>query len=296
MGVWTIEVAEDHSYATHGFFSKNSSEPNLQNQPPEIRDTFIAGPGRRLLVFDYGQVEWRLAAHLSQDTRMLDDIYAGRDAHCSTAAAMFNVLYDDLMEAKAAENPTKVQLKLLKLRKFAKTLNFGILYGEGPMKLGQQLNVSFEEAKGMLRKFRDTYPELHAYFRRTINTARETERCLTLLGRPRRLNTINSDDRGLAAADERKAKNSPIQGSASDIIKAAMLLLVESPYFTSGRASLLLQVHDELVIEADEDLEHDEAFNKELEYIALYPLGLDKLSVPLTIDKAWGDNWLEGKG
>lgn len=296
MGVWTIEVAEDHSYATHGFFSKNSAEPNLQNQPPEVRDTFIAGPGKRFLVLDYGQVEWRLVAHLSQDQKMIADIYAGKDAHCSTAAAMFGALYEDLVEAKAAEDPTPEQKQLLKLRKFAKTLNFGILYGEGPYKLAQQLDISVEHAKALLRKFADTYPQLFSYFRKVIKEALRTGNCYTILGRPRRLPGIDSDVRALAAAAERKAKNSPVQGSASDVIKAAMLRLAQTPPFTDGRAAILLQVHDELVIEADAELEHDDEFNKLVEWNVLYPLGLDAISVPLTIDTGWSSNWLEGKG
>ena len=274
----------------------SSSDPNLQNQPPEVRDAFIAAPGKRLLVMDYGQVEWRLVAHLSQDERMMSDIFAGKDAHCSTASALFGASYEDLMEAKDAEEPTEPQLHLLKLRKFAKTLNFGILYGEGPYKLAQQLDISIDEAKTLLRKFADTYPQLFAYFRRVIKTARKTGNCYTILGRPRRLTTINSDVRALAAAGERKAKNSPAQGSASDIIKAAMINLMGTKPFQDGSAAILLQVHDELVIEADEELEHSEEFDKLIEWNVLYPLGLDKISVPLTIDKGWSDNWLEGKG
>ena len=298
MGVWTIEVAEDHSYATHGFFSKNSSDPNLQNQPKEFRVIFVASEGKRLLVMDYGQVEWRIAAHLSGDKRMLADIRAGKDAHSSTASIMFNVPYDEITAAKKVPDDallTDRQKAVLKLRSFAKTLNFGILYGEGPFKLSQQLGISKDEAKDLLSKFRTTYPQLHTYFRNVINEATALGFCRTLLGRPRRLPNLTVASRMLVAADERKAKNSPIQGSASDIIKAAMINLHKNEYFTSRQAILLLQVHDELVIEVDAHLEHDEQFNRTIDWHMRNPLGINTLDVPLTIDKAYADNWRDGK-
>jgi len=298
MGVWTVEVAEDHSYATHGFFSKNSSDPNLQNQPKHIRVVFIAAPGKIFHVMDYGQVEWRITAHLSQDERMMADIFAGKDAHSSTAAAMFGVSYDEVMEAKDIEDDsalTEHQKKLLKLRSFAKTLNFGILYGEGPMKLAGQLGISKEEAIKLLQRFRDTYPGLHRYFRKVIARAKKLGYCQTLLGRPRLLPNLSSTNRAKAASDERRAKNSPIQGTAADIIKAAMLALSKDPFFTSGRAKIVLQVHDELVIEIDEELRYDEAYNRAVEWHMLNPLGMNTLCVPLTIDQAFAYNWRDGK-
>jgi len=276
----------------------SSASPNLQNQPKEFRSIFIPGPGKRFLVMDYGQVEWRIAAHLSGDVRMIADIRAGKDAHSSTAAIMFDVPYEEVMEAKKVDDDadlTPRQQELLKLRSFAKTLNFGILYGEGPHKLSQQLGITKDEAKGLLKKFRITYPQLHQYFRDTINLATAIGHCQTLLGRPRRLPNLRSTNRALAAGDQRKAKNSPIQGSASDLIKAAMLNLHKNSFFTSGQAKILLQVHDELVIQLDAHLEHDEQFNREVNWHMRHPLGVDTLVVNLTIDKSYADNWKEGK-
>jgi len=278
----------------------SSSDPNLQNQPPEVRKVFVASKGKRLLVMDYGQVEWRITAYLSGDVRMTKDIQEGKDAHAATAAAMFEVPYEDVIAAKKVEDEellTERQVQLLRLRSLAKTLNFGILYGEGPHKLSQQLGITVDEAKSLLRKFRETYPELHKYFRDTINLATEMGYCQTLLGRPRQLPNLGSANRARAASDERRAKNSPIQGSAADIIKAAMVNLWRNKYFTSGQATILLQVHDELVIEIDEELEHDEAFNTTVDYHMKNPLGPLTLGpdIPLTIDKAYADNWREGK-
>jgi DNA polymerase I len=277
----------------------SSASPNLQNQPKDIRFIFVASEGKLLLVMDYGQVEWRLAAHLSQDKRMMEDIFAGRDAHCSTAALMFELPYDEIIAAKAVEDEellTDRQHMLLKRRSFAKTLNFGILYGEGPHKLAQQLGITIDEAKELLRKFRQTYPQLHQYFGRVIAEAREIGYCKTILGRPRLLPNLNSSNRALAASDQRKAKNSPIQGSSSDIIKLAMLgLHTKCKFFLNGQAQILLQVHDELVIEVDENLEKDVDFNRAINHYMLSPLGGSGLSVPLTIDKAYAKNWRAAK-
>ena len=226
---------------------------------------------------------------------MLDDIFAGRDAHCSTAAAMFNVPYELLMEAKSSKEHTEEQKMLLVLRQRAKTLNFGILYGEGSFRLAEQLGISVNEARGLLQLFRETYPQLHRYFARVIEEGQKTGYCYTLLGRIRRLSHLLDEDTGRAAADERKAKNSPIQGGADGIITAAMLKLSELPWLVDGRVSLLLQVHDELVLEADAEIEHDEDFNSAFERCMLEPLGTFSLTVPLTIDRKWCDNWFEGK-
>ena len=273
----------------------SSSAPNLQNQPPGVRHLFTHGPGRILFGGDYGQLEWRLAADMSRDKKMLEDVLAGRDAHSSTAASLFNLDYALVDAAHNTESPTTEDKELKKYRSFAKTLNFGVLYGEGPNKISESLEIPIQEAQKFLRNFQQTYPGLYTYFHKVFKFAREHGYCYTLLGRPRSLPNINSDDFRIRAQEERYAKNSPIQGSASDIMKAGMLKLARLSYFKSGDAKMVLQIHDELIIDADAKLIGDEDFKRNVEWNLLTPLGPDALRVPLSLDLKSGRTWADIK-
>jgi len=277
----------------------SSADPNMQNQHPEIKHAYVPGKGKVFMCSDYAQMEWRVAAHLSGDPKMIADILDGRDAHASTAAAVFNVPYDDIIAAKKRGEEgtaTEEDMALLKLRSNAKTLNFGVLFGEGAQGVAHSLGISLEEAQQMLYTFRDTYKVLHKYFWRIIGEAEETGVCWTMLGRPRRLRHIGSGRRSKAAEDERKAKNSPIQGSASDLMKVVMMQLHDLDEFQEGRAKMVAQVHDEILLQLDEELRHDESFVNTVLTIMRNPLGPDTLCVPLPVDTGWGTTWKEAKG
>jgi len=273
-----IHTTYSQAVASTGRLSSNN--PNLQNIPirtergKQVRKAFVPrDENHTLLAADYSQIELRLIAEMSGDEEMKASFLRGEDIHKSTAAKVFNV---------PLESVTREQ------RSHAKTVNFGIIYGVSAFGLSQQTNLSRKESKELIETYYETYPTLKAYITKQIEFAREYGYVETLLGRRRYLKNINSRNAIVRSADERNAVNAPIQGSAADIIKIAMINIHKIFKKENYKSKMLLQVHDELVFDMHND---------ELEM--LKPLiksemeNAFKLSILLTVDLGQGDNWLE---
>ena len=259
----------------------SSSEPNLQNIPVrtelgrEIRQAFIAERGYKLLALDYSQIELRLAAHMSSDQKMIEAFKQGEDIHTATAA--------EINQISLAEVTPE-------LRREAKAVNFGILYGQGPHGLSQNADIPYARAKEFIDKYFAVYQGVKKFVDQTIELARGHGYAETLFGRRRFLPEINSSVLQVRKAAERMAINTPIQGTAADIIKVAMIKIQEliDKNYQSGQIKMLLQVHDELVFEVREDL-----VKKMAEEIKNIMETVMKLKVPLAVDMSAGDNWGE---
>jgi DNA polymerase-1 len=257
----------------------SSSDPNLQNIPirtelgKRIRAGFVADPGNLLVGADYSQVELRLLAHLSGDAELIRRFRDGDDIHTATAAAVFNV------------PPSKVSEEH---RRRAKTINFGILYGMSPFGLSRELGIGGKEAKEYIAHYFRRYPGVRDYIEDVKANARKNGYVLTIMGRRRFIRDIDSQNRVLREAAERVAVNTPIQGSAADLIKLAMLRVDRE--FREGvlESRLILQVHDELIAEAPAR----EAAETE-RIVAGAMEGAAKLCVPLTVSVSRGRNWGE---
>ncbi|QPJ65727.1 MAG: DNA polymerase I [Candidatus Nitrohelix vancouverensis] len=270
-----VHTSYNQTVAATGRLS--SSDPNLQNIPirteigREIRKAFIAPEGRLILSADYSQIELRLLAHLSGDPALTQAFERGEDIHSRTAAEIFNQDLD-------AVNPD--------LRRMAKAVNFGIVYGLSPFGLSRQLKISQREAKEFIEQYFHLYKNVKLYMETTVEQARDRGFTLTLFNRKRYLPDLNSKNRQARQAAERVAINSPVQGSAADLIKVAMIRLREHFAKSKMQAKMLMQVHDELVFECPE--EEKDALGKlvkqEMEQVM-------KLSVPLVVDMGWGPNW-----
>ena len=258
----------------------SSSKPNLQNIPirtergKEIRKAFI--PSREdgvILSADYSQIELRIMAHLSQDSHLLDAFRHGLDVHSATAAKIFRT---------GIENVTPEQ------RRIAKTANFGIIYGISAFGLSQRLKISRSEAKKIIDDYFENFPSVSTYIETVIASVREKGYAETLFGRRRYLPDINSRNATVRSLAERNAINAPIQGTAADIIKKAMIN-VDARLKASGlQSKMVLQVHDELVFDAlaSEAEALKKIVSEEMENVI-------ELSVPLTVDCNYGKNWLE---
>ena len=261
----------------------SSTDPNLQNIPirtemgREIRKAFVAPRGRKLIAIDYSQIELRLVAAFSGDKKMIEVFTSGGDIHRSTAAEVFGV---------GEEKVTKEQ------RRAAKAVNFGIIYGMGPRALSRNINVSFQEAKDFIEKYFEVFPAVRKYLDNSLAEAQDAGYAVSKFGRRRELPELDSGIPMLRAAAERMATNMPLQGSAADIIKMAMVeaqaWIKEQNYGDDAR--MLLQVHDELVFEVKNDLV-DTIAEKMKEIME----GVAKLKVPLTVDVEVGQNWKELK-
>ena len=257
----------------------SSSDPNLQNIPirtelgRRIRAGFVAEKGNLFVGADYSQVELRLLAHLSGDAELIRRFRQGDDIHTTTAAAVFGV-------APSAVSP--------ELRRRAKVINFGILYGMSPFGLSRELGIGGKEAKTYIDHYFDRYPGVKEYIDGLKASARKNGYVLTIMGRRRFLKDIDSRNKVLREAAERMAINTPIQGSAADLIKMAMIR-VDREFRESGmEARLILQVHDELIVEAPgrEAAGSERILKEAME-------GVAKLSVPLTVSVSRGKNWGE---
>ncbi|HSE15080.1 MAG TPA: DNA polymerase I [Candidatus Deferrimicrobium sp.] len=257
----------------------SSSDPNLQNIPirtelgRRIRAGFVAEKGNLFVGADYSQVELRLLAHLSGDAELIRRFRQGDDIHTATAAAVFGV------------NPSAVTPEL---RRRAKVINFGILYGMSPFGLSRELGIGGKEAKTYIDHYFDRYPGVKEYIDGLKTSARKDGYVLTIMGRRRFLKDIESRNKVLREAAERMAINTPIQGSAADLIKMAMIR-VDREFREAGmEARLILQIHDELIVEAPErEATGSERILKEAME------GVAKLSVPLTVSVSRGKNWGE---
>lgn len=258
----------------------SSNNPNLQNIPirtergRQVRKAFIPrSKDYTLLAADYSQIELRIIAALSEEETMIEAFNNGEDIHASTAAKVFNVAIEDV---------TREQ------RSNAKTVNFGIIYGVSAFGLSNQTNLSRSEAKELIDTYYETYPKLKNYISKQVDFARDHGYVQTVLGRRRYLKDINSRNAVVRGAAERNAVNAPIQGSAADIIKLAMIAIYNKLEVGNYKTKMLLQVHDELVFDV---------YKPELEEISkLIKTEMEnayKLAVPLDVELDTGNNWLE---
>jgi DNA polymerase-1 len=258
----------------------SSSDPNLQNIPVRtelgrhVRGAFVAQEGWMLLGADYSQVELRILAHMSQDPELLAAFARGEDIHASTAATVFQVALDAVTPA---------------MRRIAKIINFGIIYGMGEYGLAQRTDLSVEEAREFIANYFGRYEHVQEYVERTKEEAREQGYVSTLLGRRRYFPELQSTSRahsGVKRAAEREAINMPIQGSAADILKIAMVRLHRALKEKDRAARMILQVHDELVLEVPRE---------EVEPVArLVSSTMENawaLDAPLKVDLKVGRNW-----
>ena len=257
----------------------SSAEPNLQNIPVrtdagrELRKFFLPRKGYKLISADYSQIELRLLACIANDEAMLSAFQSGTDIHTSTASAVFGVPVDMVTPI---------------LRKRAKAVNFGIVYGIGEYSLSQDLDISVKQAKEYIESYLASYPGVSAYLRDIVKYATEHGSVDTLYGRTRYIPEIQSKNGVMRKFGERVAMNSPIQGSAADIIKIAMLNVSKRLENSDIDAKLILQVHDELIIEARADQAEKAAqiLKEEMENAVQLP-------IPLTVDLSIGDRWYE---
>ena len=257
----------------------SSSDPNLQNIPVRtaegrrIRQAFIAPHGYKLLAADYSQIELRIMAHLSRDDGLMNAFRNGLDVHTATAAEVFNVALDAVTSDQ---------------RRSAKAINFGLIYGMGAKKLGKDIGVETKQAKTYIDAYFARYPGVREYMERTRKQAAEQGYVETLFGRRLYLPAINSSRPQERAGAERTAINAPMQGTAADIIKRAMVA-VDNWLQSSGLdARVILQVHDELVLEVREDL-----VEQVRDEIRPFMSGAAQLDVPLLVDVGIGANWDE---
>jgi DNA polymerase-1 len=257
----------------------SSSEPNLQNIPirgeegRRIRAAFLAPPGHLLVAADYSQIELRVLAHLSGDPALVEAFVSGQDIHTRTAAEVFDV-HPDLVPGD--------------MRRAAKVINFGILYGMGPQRLSHELGIPLSRAQEYIESYFRRYAGVRRYMQGVIAVGREKGFVETVLGRRRSVPELRSPDRSVVQAAERVATNTPVQGSAADIIKLAMVAVQRRLAREGLRAWLLLQVHDELLLEvAESDMEAARrALEEEME-------GAMRLTVPLRVDIGTGKTWAE---
>ncbi len=259
----------------------SSSNPNLQNIPvrgPEgrrMRSCFVSGPGNLLVSADYSQVELRVLAHLSQDPTLLDAFARGEDIHSRTAGLLF--------DAPASEvTPDQ--------RRSAKTINFGLVYGMGPQSLAQDLRISLNEAKAFIARYFERLGKLKIYYESVEASAKEHGFVATMSGRRRLVPEISSANDQLRSQARRQAINTCIQGSAADIIKLAMLAVAGDDRLKRLGARLILQIHDELLLEAPED-NAKEAGALVAELMAGVRPGGVKLDAPLAVDWGVGRSW-----
>lgn len=257
----------------------SSSEPNLQNIPVrgemarEIRRAFIAPPGSCLLAGDYSQIDLRVLAHLSQDPGLVDAFRRDEDIHAATAAQLFNVETSEVTPA---------------MRRLAKTVNFGVIYGMSDYGLEQATELSRQEAAQFIAAYFEKYPGIKEYLESTKRQARERGYVQTLLGRKRFIPEINASNRQIREAAERMAVNMPVQGTSADIIKVAMVNLHREVNQQGLRSKMLLQVHDELIFEVPQ-----EEMNIMQELVTRVMSTALTLSVPLKVDIKSGNNWGE---
>jgi len=260
----------------------SSSDPNLQNIPVrteqgrEIRKAFVpSGDGRVLITADYSQIELRILAHLSKDPALIEAFETDQDIHAFVAAQIQDI------------EPSEVSKED---RSRAKAVNFGIIYGQGAFGLARNLGISRTEASDFIRDYKERYPGIPRFMDECVQEAEETGHVTTMLGRRRPIPEIHSANRNLRAQGERLAINTVVQGSAADMIKVAMVRITDRIRSESLDLSLLIQVHDELVLESP--LSDAEGYAEIIRKEMIRALPLD---VPMKVDASWGDNWLEGK-
>ncbi|MFZ0660552.1 MAG: DNA polymerase I [Candidatus Binataceae bacterium] len=260
----------------------SSTDPNLQNIPTRseegrrIRRAFVAREGFILLSADYSQIDLRVLAHLSADPTLVDAFQRGEDIHARTATELLGV------------SAGKVDADA---RRVAKTINFGLIYGMGPQRLAAQLGIPLAAAQDYIKRYFERLPRVREYFEETLTRARTDGFVTTMYGRRRYLPELSAAPGGARAQAERIAINTPIQGTAADLIKLAMIRLHSQIRHTGMEAVLVMQVHDELLLEVRKDAlaQASEAARAEME-------GVATMRVPLKADLKWGPNWAEMGG
>jgi DNA polymerase-1 len=272
-----IHTSFNQAVASTGRLSSNN--PNLQNIPVrdargrEIRKAFVPENGHIFFSADYSQIELRLMAHLSKDKSMIADFLSGNDIHAATAAKIFGVEIKDVTR---------------EMRSRAKTANFGIIYGISSFGLSERLTIGRKEAKELIDGYFNSYPGVKIYMDESIKKARDLGHVTTMFGRKRYLGDIHSRNQVVRGNAERNAINAPIQGSAADIIKIAMVRIYERMKSEKYISQMILQVHDELIFEAET------AELEKLKSMVLYEMSnAVKLDVPLKVDWGTGNNWFE---
>jgi DNA polymerase-1 len=260
----------------------SSTEPNLQNIPvrrelgAQIRRMFVAEKGKVLVDADYSQIELRILAHISQDKRMIEAFLYGKDIHRATAAQIFGL---------SPEEVTPL------MRSRAKAVNFGIVYGISAFSLAQDIGVYQNEAKAYIDAYLEKYDGVHRYMREIVEQAKKQGYVATLYGRRRNLPELQSSNHNLRSFGERVALNMPIQGTAADIMKLAMVRVYRRLKKENLQAKLLLQVHDELIVECPEEegAQVAQLLEEEMEQVVQF-------SVPMLAEAHSGRNWAEAKG
>lgn len=261
----------------------SSTDPNLQNIPirtelgRQMRKAFVvSSPEKRLVSFDYSQIELRLLAHYSEDPLFIKAFNEGGDIHAQTAVEIFNL--------------PGLEMVTPEMRRIAKTTNFGIVYGQTTFGLARTLNIPNKEAAKIIQRFQERYPGIERYMQQILGFAREHGYVETLFGRRRNLEDINHPNRGIREFNERVAINSPLQGTASDLIKLAMIQIHNWIQSTQQPIEMLLQVHDELVFEMPEAL-----LESAIPELKRLMEDVYSLCVPLKVDAHAGLNWMEAK-
>ena len=257
----------------------SSTEPNLQNIPirtelgSQLRAYFVAKPGCVLVDADYSQIELRILAHITGDEHMQQAFLNGEDIHRSTAAKIYGIPQSEVTP---------------RLRSSAKAINFGIMYGKGAYSLSKDIGVTVKEADAFLKNYLAAFPSVSGYMDKTIADAKANGYVSTLFGRRRALPELNSNNHNIRASGERMARNTPIQGTAADVIKLAMVRVWKRLRDEKMESRLILTVHDELIVEAPEAEAEQAAriLREEME-------GCVQYAVPLSTDVHTGKNWLE---
>ena len=259
----------------------SSTEPNLQNIPirnsegARLRKMFIASEGNELVAADYSQIELRLLAHLSEDEKLISAFNSNVDIHAKTASEVFNVDLDMVTD---------------EMRRSAKAVNFGIIYGISNYGLSENLKISPQTAKKFIEDYFEKYPKVRTYMENNVKFAKEKGYAKSMFGRIRYLPEIKSSNYNIRSFNERIAMNMPLQGTAADIIKIAMIDTVKELNKHNLKAKLILQVHDELIIDTPkEEVEEVKKILKNcMEHVA-------ELKVPLAVNIGVSSNWLEAK-
>jgi DNA polymerase-1 len=259
----------------------SSEAPNLQNVPVrtadgrEMRRAFVADDGCGLLTADYSQIELRVLAHLAQDPGLIDAFARRADIHTTTAAGVFGVEEKDVDAFQ---------------RRFAKVVNYGLAYGMESYGLGQRLDIPTEQAREILDSYFETFPNVKTFMDETVREAKERGYTTTIFGRRRQITELSSDNFRIRQMGERMAQNAPVQGSAADIFKLAMIELDAALEREALRSRMILTVHDELVLEVPiEERERVEPLVREvMESVC-------EIAVPLEVDLGFGPNWAAAK-
>ena len=259
----------------------SSSEPNLQNisvrdeEGREIRKAFVAEEGHVFLSADYSQIELRMLAHMADETQMIDAFSHGSDIHTRTAAQIFDVSEDEVDAS---------------MRRSAKTVNFGIVYGQSDYGLSEQLGITRKEAHSFIEKYFASYPKIHAFMNDTIAFCEEHGYVTTMFPRRRYIPEISDKNYMMREFGKRAAMNAPIQGSAADLIKMAMIAIDKKMQEEQVRSRMILQIHDELIFDVPED-----EVEQMMRIVKEGMQNVVKLKVPLVANASIGRTWYEAK-